>query len=283
MNTFLSFISFVSIHSSLEEPPVEVNLLVLLPRDCPFDIEGEALKCKVAFPEDYPATMCTISVLNDDIPARLRGKVNAAVQKRAETAYKGNPAMASGLLRWMRNNIDTLLVDTLITQEYVTGIKLDVFDKSKTKSYVIEDDPSLFQHDMVKLPQTHDGKAEVIKATTKPQEKAKTEKEKDDKKEEEEEEEEDGCNDDDDDDSEEEEEDGEEEKKVEEEKKKGGKTQTMYPTTTAHRGTQLVLPSLKMESVGIMKCSQLEIIFLCARCQYQGVASLTPDKLVQCK
>lgn len=268
---------------SIDEPPVEVNLRVLLPRDCPFDIEGEALKCRIVFPADYPAAMCTISVLNEDIPARLRGKVNAAVQKRAETAYKGNPAMASGLLRWMRNNIDTLLVDTLITQEYVTGIKLDVFDKSKTKSYVIEDDPSLFQHDMVKLPQTHNGKAEVIKATTKPQEKVEKEKEKEDK---EKESDNDDNNENDNEENEEdenEEEEEEEEKKVEEEKKKGGKPQTMYPTTTAHRGTQLVLPSLKMEGVGIMKCTQLEIIFLCARCQYQGVASLTPDKLFQCK
>ena len=278
--------------NSLSEPPVEVNLSVLLPRDCPFDIEGEAIKCKIVFPGDYPAGLCTISVLNDDIPARLRAKVNAAVQRRAETAYKGNPAMASGLLRWMRNNIDTLLVDTLITQEYVTGIKLDVFDKTKTKTYAVEDDPSLFQHDMVKLPQTHDGKAEIIKATTKPKESKEIEKEKEnqsDDKDEKDDKEDKECDDDDDDDENENENENDEESEEEEveeneeEKKKGGKPQTMYPTTTAHRGTQLVLPSLKIEGIGIMKCTQLEIIFLCARCQYQGVASLVPDKPFQCE
>lgn len=220
--------------------------------------------------------MCTITVLNEDIPARLRGKVNAAVQKRATEAYKGNPAMASGLLRWMRNNIDTLLVDTLITQEYVTGIKLDVFDGAKTKSYVIEDDPSLFQHDMVKLPQTHDGKEEIIKATSSssvpPQETLISNDDDNDDDDE-------GNIDDNDDDGDDVNDNEETEK---EETKKDGKPQTMYPTTTAHRGTQLVLPSLKLEGIGIMKCTQLEIIFVCGRCQYQGVASLTPDKPFQC-
>lgn len=246
----------------------------MLPKDCPFDIEGEALKCKIVFPAEYPAEMCTITVLNEDIPARLRGKVNAAVQKRATEAYKGNPAMASGLLRWMRNNIDTLLVDTLITQEYVTGIKLDVFDGAKTKSYAIEDDPSLFQHDMVKLPQTHDGKEEIIKVTSSvPSQKALNNDDDDG----------DDENDDNDDDEEDIDDDNDSNEETEkEETKKDGKPQTMYPTTTAHRGTQLVLPSLKMEGIGIMKCTQLEIIFMCGRCQYQGVASLTPDKLFQC-
>lgn len=205
---------------------MEVTLTVLLPKDCPFDIEGEALKCKIVFPSEYPTEMCTINVLNEDIPARLRGKVAAAVQKRAATAYKGNPAMASGLLRWMRNNVDTLLVDTLITQEYVTGIKLDVFDSTKTKSYVIEDDPALFQYDMVKLPQTHGGKEEVIKASVPQKSNADSEKEGDDeskkkdeneKDNEEEEDNEEEVNDEDDDG---EEEDGEEE---EEEEKKSGK------------------------------------------------------------
>lgn len=266
----------------LDEPPVEVTLRVPLPPDCPFDIAGDALQCRIVFPAAYPAEACTVSVLNEDIPQRLRRKIDAAVQKRGATAYKENPAMASGLLRWMRNNVDTLLVDKLITDEYVTGIKLDVFDSTKTKSYVIEDDPSLFQHAMVKLPQTRgsgsiDG-SEREQPQPQPQQKGPANEEKA--------EEEGGSG------SGATEQDAESEGEsgsdadgsagAEPSRNGGGKPQTMYPTTTAHRGTQLVLPSLKMEGIGIMKCSQLEVIFLCGRCQYQGVASLVPDKVTQC-
>jgi uncharacterized CHY-type Zn-finger protein len=122
-----------------------VTLAVRMPDEFPFDVADQRLCFSVRFPEAYPNKPCEIALTNAEVPERLRTKFGAAVRKRWEEAYKAsaNPAMATGLIRWAKNNAERLFVDKAMTEEHRTGITV-IVPTAKGKPCGIEDDPSLF-------------------------------------------------------------------------------------------------------------------------------------------
>eukprot|EP00727_Mastigamoeba_balamuthi_P014116 m51a1_g9327 putative ubiquitin (806) ;mRNA; f:4818-8686 len=225
------------------QPPVVVRVEIKLPDDFPFDIEGNKLVVHVSFPEAFPAQLCEVTIQNPDIPLRLRRNIDAALKKRAEAVYYGNPAMASGLLRWLAHNADELMVDKAMTEEFKTGIQV-VVSRPAAPVQEIEEDPSLMSF----------GTQQKQRTSSAPQ-----------------------ISDDDqksgDDDSSD---DGEEGTSEDEEGEATAPEQAAkYGATTAHRGTQLKASSLTLSGVGLVTCTGLNIVMACARCKQQAELCLT--------
>lgn len=254
-----------------DAPDAAAVLRVSVPmaRDFPFDVHDNALEVRLVFPRTYPAALCTVSVTNAEIPATLRAKMDAALAARA-AAYRGNPAMASGLLRWLRNQAERLLVDRTITENRLSGITvvapkaagaappmsiLEALHHSRPADIAEDLSGVLGDQDpdsVVVLTHPHQAHRAVTTASTRSGG--------DDGKKQ------------DDDEEQEQQKDGEEDE--DEEKKK--KRMALFPMGTAHKGVQLLAEGLTLRGVGFVTCMGLSVVYACTRCNQQDLQVLAP-------
>ncbi|KAH3745390.1 CHY zinc finger protein [Pelomyxa schiedti] len=107
-------------------PPVKLVFALPLPSDFPFDIDGNKLIVRVELPTSYPNDPCLFHLLNSNIPLKVGRNITDAVVRRAKQAYSGKPVMIQGLLRWMLANLEKLMVDKVITNDFKHGIQVIV-------------------------------------------------------------------------------------------------------------------------------------------------------------
>eukprot|EP00026_Physarum_polycephalum_P004467 Phypoly_transcript_04488.p1 GENE.Phypoly_transcript_04488~~Phypoly_transcript_04488.p1 ORF type:complete len:514 (+),score=114.57 Phypoly_transcript_04488:103-1644(+) len=98
-------------------PVVASLLLPPSDPDFPFDLKG--LQLQITIPPNYPSVPCIFKVMNPDseVTEKLKKKIEAAVQKRAQVAYKDKPMLA-GLLFWLDRNMEQILVDKQMTEDF---------------------------------------------------------------------------------------------------------------------------------------------------------------------
>ena len=253
-----------------------LHVSVPMARDFPFDVRDNALEVRIVFPRQYPAAPCTVTVTNAEIPATLRAKMDAALVARA-AAYRGNPAMASGLLRWLRNQAERLMVDRVITENALSGITvvapkaagagrpmsiLEALHHSKPADIAEDLSGVLGDQDpqsMVVLTRPHQHHRDI--PTT-----ASSSSSSDDDRaataasEPEEQKEEEGKGDEGEDD----------------ETKK--KRMALFPMGTAHKGVQLLAEGLTLRGVGFVTCMGLAVVYACTRCNQQDLEVLAPGQ-----
>ena len=302
-----NFAGRITEEKSLEDAPQDnvllvVRLSVKMEDDFPFDIKDNSLAVRLRFLRGYPAVLCELEVLNSEVPQSLRTKINAALATRAK-AYKGNSAMASNLLRWLKNQAERLMVDKEITENKLSGITLAVPSGKhgapmsimeamrKSKPVDLEEDlsgvmgagqqqvvmickPNQRKHHHQQqqkvivqvVPQQHQAAAAAESETDKDEDTVDGEHkgESDDEVEEEEDADED--------------EDDELEQAIEQAKRNGGSRGPAYPTTTAHKGIQLLAEGLELVNVGILTCVGLGVVYSCSRCRQQDLAVLEPGQ-----
>ena len=248
-----------------------LHVSVPMARDFPFDVRDNALEVQVVFPRQYPAAPCTVAVTNAEIPASLRTKMGAALAARA-AAYRGNPAMASGLLRWLRNQAERLMVDRVITENRLSGITLVAprapgaappmsilealhhskpADIAEDLSGVLGDqDPQ----DVVVLTRPHQQHPAVVSSSGDAPEAAPAAASSEDGDE------------------------GEEDEEDEKEEAQKKKVTALFPMGTAHKGVQLLAEGLTLRGVGFVTCMGLAVVYACTRCNQQDLEVLEPGK-----
>jgi len=184
-------------------------------------------------PQEYPNSSCITHLMNpiEQIPDLIKIKVEKAILNRAEIAYKGKP-MILGLIRWLKNNLENLLIDKQITTQYLGMEFINNEDKSSLSDHPSPPVESQLESDHVKM--------------------------EDDK--------EDNKEDDKEDDKEESLiESKEEEENVFNEEKQ----EQSYSTTTAHRGTQINAEGIKLIGIGLLECTEMNLVIVCGRCKTQ--------------
>ncbi|PRP79134.1 hypothetical protein PROFUN_11690 [Planoprotostelium fungivorum] len=83
--------------------------------DFPYDIQR--IHVEILIPETYPKAPCEISVLNEDIPEKIRDHISNEVRMRAANAYVNRP-MLVGLTRWLNTNLEKLMVSKEMTTNF---------------------------------------------------------------------------------------------------------------------------------------------------------------------
>ena len=250
-----------------------LHVSVPMARDFPFDVRDNALEVQVVFPAQYPAAPCTVAVTNAEIPARLRTKMGAALAARA-AAYRGNPAMASGLLRWLRNQAERLMVDRVITENRLSGITLvaprapgaarpmsilEALHHSKPADIAEDLSGVLGDQDpqsMVVLTRPHQPHRGSVLSGDGDSNTAAPGADAADDEEEEGGSKDDGVSDD------------------EDARKK--RAAALFPMGTAHKGVQLLAEGLTLRGVGFVTCMGLAVVYACTRCNQQDLEVLAP-------
>lgn len=159
--------------------------------------------------------------------------------------------MLLGLLRWLDNNLEKLLVSKEITQDYQMaqqGIEIITPNQLKSKFEKAKSE-SKSEQSKQEVPDWILHQKQVMQGGITEEEKPPS--------------------------SVEAEEGIVEEKEPEEPQKTGPKGPDL-PTATAHKGTQMKIEGLKMLGIGILECTTLNIVMMCNRCRTQVQMTLTP-------
>jgi len=112
---------FVLFHIFFSEVfPFVFELSINLPAEFPFEIKDNRLHLSIELPVTYPNDACLISVLNEDIPPKIRRIISEEAKKRAEIAYAHGKQtkMVQNMMKWLFNNLEKLMVDTAITNVF---------------------------------------------------------------------------------------------------------------------------------------------------------------------
>lgn len=210
----------------------------------------------------YQIKLKRITLFNSLTPFR---KLSDACYQRALVAYKPKPApqptnvkqnnqppapsvvMILGLLKWLDNSLEKLMLDKQLTQDYhLQKHGIQVLTPKQIESHLKVTVPP---------PQTNNNNNADLESA-------------DDIQKEEESE------------SEEEEEEAEEDGHV-----KVTASSSSFPGETSHKGTQVAIGSLELQGIGIVEIHTLNILFQCSRCRHQFQVALAPkaDYAVECE
>eukprot|EP01119_Soliformovum_irregulare_P024084 TRINITY_DN8560_c0_g1_i1.p1 TRINITY_DN8560_c0_g1~~TRINITY_DN8560_c0_g1_i1.p1 ORF type:complete len:623 (+),score=191.54 TRINITY_DN8560_c0_g1_i1:83-1951(+) len=223
------------------DPPIQFTI-DLVPSDPEFPFDLDQLQLRLEIPEDYPKSPCQFNVLNADLPEKLARKVESALQDRAIKAYK-NKNMILGLLRWLDNQLENLLVDRVLTTKYQMAQQgIQMFTPQQIKNQLFQDE-------------NKDGKVAEISEDSTPawvqhqrEISGKSEQIQDEESDSQDEDSEEGS---------------------EEDSEKLPEKKSEFSTTTAHRGTQLRVENLKLNGIGILNVSHVNLVTVCERCKKQ--------------
>ena len=85
------------------------------PQTFPYDLK--TLNVKFTVPDDYPASILTCQVQNEDLPESLRASIKKRVEDRMSIGYKGKE-MIAGMFLFMQVNLEKLMIDNTINRAY---------------------------------------------------------------------------------------------------------------------------------------------------------------------
>lgn len=90
-------------------------------------------------PEEYPQEACTLRITNEEIPEKIKIQITEQSLKRAQVAYKSKP-MILGLLKWLDNNLEKLLVDKTMTQDFqLAQSGIQIFTPQQIKQHLTQE------------------------------------------------------------------------------------------------------------------------------------------------
>jgi hypothetical protein len=255
-----------------DDVPVAFKVSVK-PRDLdtfPYDLEK--LLLKVTLPESYPIQHMEIDVMNaeDEVPLAIKRNISSQAEKRAQTAYGGKPQLL-GVLNWISIGMEKLMVDQKAAQKFVQQIQRPQEPKVGIEIvYNFIGDPNAKKEHETKIETKPIAEPEVATVTSNNNNDNSAEHSDDESESEEEFDESDESDASDHVHEHQHEDDG----LVNVSKEK----QQQYPTTTAHKGTQVKLLNFEMKNVAIVKCYQMRLVVSCSRCRTRSELDLNANQ-----
>jgi len=178
-----------------------------------------------------------MEVCRGDIPEKIQIQIAQVVQLRAQVAYPNKP-MLMGLLRWLSNNMEQLLIDKAMTQDYQLksqGVQLftpaqirEKFATTITITDTTTTESQLSVADEVDNAVENDNNSNSnVNNNNNINNNSKTK-------------------------------------------------NTSFSTTTSHKGTQMKAEVLKLVNIGILEANTLTLVLVCERCHQQIEITLIP-------
>lgn len=221
------------------EPPVCL-ILQFKPSDPDFPFDLDSLQLQLSIPENYPSEPCSIEIRNQEFPSDIKLNIEQSWNKRASTAYKNKP-MLLGLLKWLDNNLEKLLINEDRNEFFKLAQKgIQIIVNKKEEDSVPKEPQEKKEEGWISyiLQKQQNILSELPKNKPDP------------------------------------------EMNEEQEIYPSNEQQSIntYATVTAHKGTQIQAIGLQFQGMGIIECKKLVMVINCLRCKEQIQIELSPQE-----